>query len=73
MATITGLTELQRDIADRLWALDTTEAVEAYIATLPKSLKREAWVVMNMIIWAELDDIEDITDATQDLIRSISG
>ena len=71
MATITGLTELQRDIADRLWALDTTEDIEQYIATLPRSLKREAWVVMNMIIWAELDDIEDITDATQDLIRSI--
>lgn len=73
MATIQGLTELQRDIADRLWALDTTEHIEQYIATLPRSLKREAWVVMNMIIWAELDDIEDITDATQDLIRSISG
>lgn len=71
MATIQGLTELQRDIADRLWALDTTEDIEQYIATLPRSLKREAWVVMNMIIWAELDDIEDITDATQDLIRSI--
>lgn len=73
MPTITGLTELQRDIADRLWALDTTEDINDYIHSLPKSLRREAWVVMQMIIWAELDDIKDIRDDTQALIRSISG
>lgn len=71
MITIQGLSAVQRDIADRLWQLDTREDIESYIATLPRSLKREAWVVMNMIIWAELDDIEDITDATQDLIRRL--
>ena len=70
MPTITGLTELQRDIADRLWALDTTAEITAYIHSLPKSLKREAWVVMQMIIWAELDSYMEITDEVHDYLHS---
>jgi len=70
MITITGLTELQRDIADRLWALDTTEAVEQYISTLPKSLRRQAWVVQQMIIAAELDSYMEITDEVHDYLHS---
>jgi len=70
MITITGLTELQRDIADRLWALDTTEAVEQYISTLPKSLRRQAWVVQQMIIAAELDSYMEITDELHDYLHS---
>lgn len=70
MITITGLTELQRDIADRLWSLDTTEAVEQYISTLPKSLRRQAWVVQQMIIAAELDSYMEITDEVHDYLHS---
>jgi len=70
MITITGLTELQRDIADRLWSLDTTEAVEQYISTLPKSLRRQAWVVQQMIIAAELDSYMEITDELHDYLHS---
>jgi hypothetical protein len=71
MITIEGLTELQRDIADRLWALDTTAEINDYVAGLPRSLKREAWVVMTMIIAAELDAYMEVEDATEDLIRDI--
>ena len=71
MITITGLTELQRDIADRLWQLDTTAEINDYIHTLPRSLRREAWVVMTMIIAAELDNYMEVEDATEDLIRDI--
>lgn len=70
MPTINGLTELQRDIADRLWSLDTTAEINDYISTLPRSLKREAWVVMNMIIAAELDQVMEITDEVQDYLHS---
>jgi len=73
MITITGLTELQRDIADRLWAMDTTADIEQYIHSLPRSLRREAWVVMTMIIAAELDSYMEVDDATEDLIRDIGG
>lgn len=68
--TITGLSQLQRDIADRLWQLDTTEDIEQYIETLPRSLKREAWVVMNMIIAAELDSYMEVTDEVRDYLCS---
>jgi hypothetical protein len=70
MITIEGLTELQRDIADRLWSLDTTEDVEEYISTLPKSLRRQAWTVMTMIIAAELDQVMEITDEVSDYLHS---
>ena len=69
MITIEGLTELQRDIADRLWALDTTAEITDYISTLPRSLKREAWVVQQMIIAAELDQIMEITDEVEHYLR----
>jgi hypothetical protein len=68
--TLTGLSQLQRDIADRLWQLDTTEDIEQYIETLPRSLRREAWVVMTMIIWAELDSYMEVTDAVRDYLCS---
>lgn len=68
--TITGLSQLQRDIADRLWQLDTQEDIEQYIETLPRSLRREAWVVMTMIIWAELDSYMEVTDAVRDYLHS---
>jgi hypothetical protein len=70
MPTITGLTAVQRDIADRLWSLDTTAEINDYIHSLPRSLKREAWVVMQMIIWAELDQVMEITDEVQDYLHS---
>jgi len=73
MITISGLTELQRDIADRLWAMDTTAEINDYIHSLPRSLKREAWVVQQMIIAAELDQVMEVEDATEDLIRDIGG
>jgi hypothetical protein len=68
--TITGLTELQRDIADRLWALDTTAEINDYVAGLPQSLQCQAWVVMTMIIAAELDSYMEITDEVSDYLHS---
>ena len=70
MITITGLTDVQRDIADRLWAMDTQEDIQAYISTLPRSLKKEAWVVMQMIIAQELDQVMEITDEVRDYLSS---
>lgn len=68
MITITGLTDLQRDIADRLWSLDSTAEINDYIHSLPRSLKREAWVVQQMIIWAELDSYMEVADEVRDYL-----
>ena len=69
MITISGLTDVQRRIADRLWSLDTTAEITDYIQTLPRSLRREAWVVQQMIIAAELDQVLEITDEVEHYLR----
>ena len=65
---IQGLTALQRDLADRLWSMDTQEEIAEFVGQLPKSLKREAWVVMQMIIAAELDRVMEVTDEVRDYL-----
>ena len=68
---IQGFSPLQRDLADRIWSLDTQQEVEQFVMTLPKSLKREAWVVMNMIIWTELDQVMEVEDSVKDYCHSL--
>ena len=67
---IQGFTPLQRDLADRIWSMDTEREVTEFVGTLPKSLKREAWVVMQMIIAAELDTYMEVTDEVQSYLSS---
>lgn len=67
---IQGFTPLQKDLADRLWQLDSDLEVTAFIMSLPKTLKREAHVVMNMIIATELDNHMEVS---QDVQAYLSG
>ena len=67
---IRGFSPLQRDLADQIWSMDTEAEVAEFVSTLPRSLKREAWVVMQMIIAAELDAYMEITDEVRDYLRS---
>jgi hypothetical protein len=68
---IEGLTELQRDLADRLWSMDTEEEVQAFISGLPQSLKREAYCVATMLIAHELDSVEAVSPDLQRYLRSL--
>lgn len=68
---IQGFTPLQKDLADRIWQLDTELEVSAFIMSLPKNLKREAYVVMHMIIASELDTVMEVTDDVKNYIRSL--
>jgi hypothetical protein len=68
---IRGFTALQRDLADRIWSMDTQGEVEQFVSTLPKSLKREAWVVMQMIIAQELDTVMEVTDEVHSYCSSL--
>ena len=67
---IQGFSALQRELADRIWSLDTQGQVEEFVGTLPKSLKREAWVVMQMIIAAELDTYMEVSDEVHSYLSS---
>lgn len=68
---IQGFTALQRDLADRIWSMDTEQEVEQFVSTLPKNLKREAWVVMQMIIASELDNVMEVEHAVENYIGSL--
>ena len=67
---IQGFSALQRELADRIWSMDTQSQVEEFVGTLPKSLRREAWVVMQMIIAAELDTYMEVTDEVHSYLSS---
>ena len=67
---IRGFSPLQQDLADRIWHMDTQDQVEEFVSQLPRSLKREAWVVMQMIIAAELDSYMEVTDEVRSYLSS---
>jgi hypothetical protein len=71
MIEIRGFTPLQQDLADRIWSLDTQHQVEEFVGQLPKNLKREAWVVQQMIIVQELDNQMEVTDEVSRYIGSL--
>jgi len=52
---IEGLTPLQRELADQIWACESQEDVLALFDSLPKRLKVQAYVVYQMILWAWRD------------------
>jgi hypothetical protein len=68
---ITGLSPQQREIADRIWAMDTQHEVEHYIHSMPRRMRTQAWIVLNMIIAAELDQYMEVTDEVSEYIRSL--
>ena len=52
---IPGLSALQIELANRIWEMESMEQVLAFFDTLPRSLKVEAYVVYQMILWAWQD------------------
>jgi hypothetical protein len=66
--TIQGLSELQRELADQIWACDSQEAVQQFIAQLPKRLRPHAELVHELMIAAVMDQQMEVDDRVQDLI-----
>jgi hypothetical protein len=71
MITIRGFTELQRKLADQLWNMDTELEVKIFVSHLPRDMKREAWVVISMLIAHELDTVDQVTEEVQAYLRSL--
>ncbi len=55
MIELTGLSPLQRELAERIWQMDSREDIVAWIQTMPRSVALQAYVVMQMMIAAEID------------------
>lgn len=72
---IAGLTPLQSELADRLWACESPEQVLAFFDGLPRSLLHDALVVYYMMIWTFMDETElgDMAEAQEviEYIRSL--
>jgi hypothetical protein len=67
---IRGFTAVQRELADKLWNMDTDDQVQRFINGLPRSLKREARVVITMLIAHELDSYMEVSDEVMDYLHS---
>ena len=60
---IQGLTPLQMEIADHLWALETKEEVKAWIMSLPtKHLRAMAIGLYHLMLIESIDEALDFSD-----------
>jgi len=57
MMEIRGFTPLEMELADRIWTLDSPEAVEQFKRSLPRSLRPAAETVHQMIIAEAIDEL----------------
>jgi hypothetical protein len=72
MIELTGLSPLQRELAERMWNMESMDEIVAWVQTMPRSVALQAYVVMQMIIAAEIDrQAEDDLSAAQAIIERI--
>ena len=72
MIELTGLSPLQKELAQQMWQMDSMEDILAWIQMMPRSVALQAYIVMQMIIAAEIDRAaEDDVSVAQELIERI--
>ena len=72
MIELTGLSPLQRELADRMWQMESTDEIVTWINSMPRSVALQAYIVMQMIIAAEIDRVaEDDVSVARDIIERI--
>ena len=67
-----GLTPLQVELADRIWQMDTQEAIGEWLGTLPCSLRQQAVSLLYLITveCIDQDPIENF-DLAQAVIEKV--
>ena len=72
MIELTGLSPLQQELAERMWNMNSMDEIVAWIQSMPRSVALQAYVVMQMIIAAEIDrQAEDDLSVARDIIERI--
>jgi hypothetical protein len=72
MIELTGLSPLQRELAEQMWNMESMDEIVAWIQMMPRSVALQAYVVMQMIIAAEIDrQAEDDLSAANSIIDRI--
>ena len=72
MINIQGLSKQDVQICRLLWNCDTLEAVDTMVAAMPQAYKQRAQVMRELMIAAQLDQVEDINEHIPALLHSIS-
>jgi len=65
MIPITGLTHKQKALCEIMWSLEEYNAVEAFIATLPRPERLECRSLIQMMIMAFADEITEVNEAKE--------
>ena len=74
MINIQGLSKKDVQICKLLWNCDSMEAVDAMVQAMPPAYKKRAVIMRELMIAAELDNLEDVhEDITQYLQRISAG
>lgn len=63
MISIDGLTKHQVQLLDKMWSLDGIEEYDNWYTTLDESTMNMVDTLEQMVILAELDDVEDVSYA----------
>ena len=73
MIKLEGLSKQDVQICKLLWNCDTMEAVDAMVKAMPPAYKQRAVVMRELMIAAELDNLEDIHEDITALLQRISA
>lgn len=60
MITLEGLSQKDIEICNLLWNCDTLEEVDAMVNAMPPAYKKRAVVLRQLLIAAQLDQVEDV-------------
>jgi len=72
MIELTGLSPLQQELAERMWNMESMDEIVAWVQTMPRSVALQAYIVMQMIIAAQIDQqAEDDVSAANAIIDRI--
>lgn len=72
MITITGLTKREVQLLDTMWALDSIEDYDQWYSGLDEDTMNMVDTLEQMVILAELDNVEDVSYA-QSLLERYRG
>ena len=73
MIQLEGLSKKDVQICKLLWNCDTMEAVDAMVNAMPPAYKQRAVIMRELMIAAELDNVEDVHEDITALLHSISS
>lgn len=71
MIKLEGLTPMQQHLARRIWEIDNQDQLVEFVQGLPRSVARQAWVIIQIMILEGLDqeDLGDMAEAHEVIER----